>query len=75
MNIQIRKVQLTRQYLQSKKKIIIILFFFLNTVFLLISVNPPRNIDLQLPTGGSLSRRGSCGSDTESRVPSGNHTL
>lgn len=36
-------------------------------------MNPPRNIDLQLPDGGSTSRRGSYGSDTESRLPSGKH--
>jgi hypothetical protein len=39
--------------------------------FLIISANPPRNIDLQLPGVGSTSRRSSYGSDTESRFPSG----
>jgi len=64
---------LIHQYLLRKKKIIVLekiipVFVF----FSLISVNPPRNIDLQLPDVGSTSRRGSYGSDTESRLQSGN---
>ncbi|UJR26061.1 hypothetical protein I4U23_007407 [Adineta vaga] len=34
------------------------------------NVNPPRTMDLQLPDGGSSSRRSSYGSDTDSRLPS-----
>ena len=45
----------------------------LNTrLILLFSLHPQRSIDLQLPDGGPPSRRGSYGSDTESRLPSGN---
>ncbi|CAF3350264.1 unnamed protein product [Rotaria sp. Silwood1] len=34
------------------------------------NVNPSRSIDLQIPDGGSASRRSSYGSDTESQLPS-----
>jgi len=74
VNIRVKKVQLIHQYSLSKKKENIILKKIISAVllFFLISINPPRNIDLQLPDGGSLSRRGSYGSDTDSRLPSGN---
>lgn len=39
--------------------------------FRVLSANAPRNMDLQLPDGGSTSRRSSYGSDTDSRMPSG----
>ncbi|CAF3956881.1 unnamed protein product [Rotaria sp. Silwood2] len=34
------------------------------------NVNPSRSTDLQIPDGGSVSRRSSYGSDTESQLPS-----